>query len=60
MVYKSNKQARQEYLDNELKNKESNRRAYESQKQRRSSPNLTLFVIVALLVLAYIVLSKHH
>jgi hypothetical protein len=62
MSYKPNKQARQEYLQNEAKNKERNRLAYEKQKaKRKAASNVRQMVLVLILgALAYILLTRHR
>ena len=57
MVYKSNKQARAEYVANENKNRERNRRAYERRKERASSGGglgkATLLIVALVVTVQY-------
>ena len=57
VAYKSNKQARQEYRDNEQRNKEINRKNYAHRKARADSASLLrgmVILVLILVVLAYI------
>ena len=61
MAYKSNKQARAEYLANESKNRERNRRAYERRKERGGGGGIgkvVVFLVIAFFVVQY--LNNHR
>jgi hypothetical protein len=61
VFYKPNKQARQEYLKNEAKNKERNRRVYDNQKAKsKAASNARVVIGLILLALIYILLTRHR
>ncbi len=54
MAYKSNKQARAEYLENEARNRERNAIAYERRKARRGrSPRAIMLLALVLILIAW-------
>jgi len=58
VAYKSNKQARAEYLANEQKNRERHQKTYQRQKEKKRWNSLVLFALIVLAVIWY--LSAHH
>jgi hypothetical protein len=60
MAYKSNKQAREEYLANEQKNREFNRQRYAQSKQRKSSAAVIRAILLIGLLLFILSRLGHH
>jgi hypothetical protein len=56
--YKSNRQARAEYLANEQLNRERNKRSYERRKAKSS--NGTVIILLLLLVLAFYLVNQRR
>jgi hypothetical protein len=60
MAYKSNKQARVEYLLNEAKNRATNRRNHERRKAKRSSTTFGKAILVLFLLFFLVQFLSHR
>jgi hypothetical protein len=54
MAYKSNRQARAEYLENEARNRERNARDYAHRKSRGGSRKIALAILALILIVWYL------
>jgi len=54
VAYKSNKQARAEYRENEQRNRERNQKTYQRQKEKKSWNAVVIFALIVLIILWYL------
>jgi len=60
MNYKSNRQARSEFLENEMRNRERNRRAYAKRKAGARFDKIGIVAFLFFLIALYLVSHHRH